>query len=57
MHAEYQLALARGSQIPKKPRSKKGGSIGVLVFVYMYLSMGVVYFLVSNYFNMVKIFS
>ena len=53
---EYERALQSGSEnLPKRPRSKKGGS-GLAIFcVYIYLLAGTVYFFISNYFNFVKI--
>ena len=40
----------------KRPPSKKGGSNLILFLVYIYLTFGVIYFFVSNYFNFAKIF-
>ena len=53
--AEYLAAVQAGKRLPRKPRAKKGGSPLILAAVYVYLSLGVVYFCVSNYFNFAKI--
>ena len=36
-------------------RSKKGGGILIRIGVYIYLCMGLAYFGISNYFNIIKI--
>ena len=56
LHEAYQTALSTGSPLPKRPRSKKGGSRVAIFFVYLYLICGCVYFSFSNYFNFAKIF-
>ena len=53
---EYETAKQSGSDsVPKKPRSKKGGSNFAIFGVYLYLAAGTIYFFVSNYFNFAKI--
>jgi len=48
------LALDRGTNIPKKPSSKKGGGIFKIGFVFLFLFFGIAYFSISNYFNIRK---
>ena len=54
-HADYELAKQEG-RAGKRPPSKKGGNLFVIICVYVYLSCGIFYFAISNYFNFAKIF-
>ena len=53
-HEEYERLVSLG-QLPNKDRlRKKGGKTATRLLVYVYLIFGIVYFIISNYFNFAK---
>ena len=55
-HEVYEKLVQAGEATLKdRPHSKKGGKTIARLCVYLYLVMGVAYFVISNYFNFAKI--
>lgn len=53
---KYLDAVQAGHLLPRKSRTRKGGSPCTIAAVYVYLFLGVTYFGLSNYFNFAKVF-